>query len=79
MIGKSFDESDDHLAGNIDLADTLALKSTNWKDIYEFLKLPARVGKVQRTTKETDIYIQLNLDGTGVCKNDTGLGFFDTC
>lgn len=36
-----------------------------------------RVGKVTRKTNETDINIELNLDGTGVANIDTGIGFFD--
>lgn len=32
---------------------------------------------VLRKTKETDIRVILDLDGTGVCKVDTGIGFFD--
>lgn len=77
LLGKSNDESDDHQANGVVLNDTLALKTTNWKEIYEFLKLPPRVAQVQRTTKETAIFIELNLDGTGHCQNETGLGFFD--
>ncbi len=36
-----------------------------------------RTSKINRKTKETDITIDLNLDGTGKNKIDTGIGFFD--
>ncbi len=37
----------------------------------------ARVAKVERKTKETDIMLQLELDGTGKGEISTGVGFFD--
>ena len=55
----------------------VALETENWKDIYEFLVLSERTAEISRKTKETDIYIKLNLDGTGNSKIDTGLAFFD--
>mgnify|MGYP000422381279 CR=1 FL=1 len=36
-----------------------------------------RVGVVSRKTNETDIQMELNLDGSGYAKVDTGIGFFD--
>lgn len=54
-----------------------ALTTKSWDEIFDFLSLPDRKGEIHRVTKETDILIQLNLDGKGVCNNDTGLGFFD--
>jgi imidazoleglycerol-phosphate dehydratase/histidinol-phosphatase len=56
---------------------TAALKTGNWKDIYEFLKFPDRIAEIKRSTKETEIIIRLNLDGTGKSSIKTGLVFFD--
>lgn len=36
-----------------------------------------RTAKLTRKTAETDISVEINLDGTGVYKNETGVGFFD--
>ncbi|AVF49676.1 bifunctional histidinol-phosphatase/imidazoleglycerol-phosphate dehydratase [Elizabethkingia anophelis] len=55
----------------------IALKTTSWKAIYEFLKLKSRTASVERNTNETKIKIKLNLDGTGKSNIQTGLGFFD--
>lgn len=48
-----------------------------WDKIAELLFAGERIAEVKRTTKETDIYIKLNLDGNGQCDIHTGLGFFD--
>lgn len=56
---------------------TVALETTDWQKIYEFLKLGERVIEHRRSTKETDIYIRINLDGTGEAKVVTGVHFFD--
>ncbi|MES2797804.1 MAG: bifunctional histidinol-phosphatase/imidazoleglycerol-phosphate dehydratase HisB [Bacteroidota bacterium] len=53
------------------------LVSTDWNEIYEKVKLPDRIAEVQRNTNETKILVQLNLDGRGWSKIETGLGFFD--
>ena len=57
--------------------ETVALIANGWADIYEFLKLPARVGTRRRTTNETDIVVELNLDGRGTSDISTGIHFFD--
>jgi imidazoleglycerol-phosphate dehydratase/histidinol-phosphatase len=55
----------------------IALETNDWQKIYTFLKAEARSGSIIRNTNETKIAIQLNLDGTGKSKIDTGLAFFD--
>jgi imidazoleglycerol-phosphate dehydratase/histidinol-phosphatase len=55
----------------------IALIAESWEQIYQFLKLPPRRVMHRRTTRETDISIDLNLDGTGKGEIHTGLGFFD--
>ena len=55
----------------------IALQTKDWKVIYEFLKLEERSVSIVRKTNETDIYINLNLDGTGKSKIETGIAFFD--
>lgn len=39
--------------------------------------MAARIANVKRVTKETNIELELNLDGTGMAEVDTGIGFFD--
>ncbi len=39
--------------------------------------MPARVAEVSRNTAETKIRVRINIDGTGVSRLSTGIGFFD--
>jgi imidazoleglycerol-phosphate dehydratase / histidinol-phosphatase len=60
-----------------ELLEYCALQTTSWDRITEFLFAGERTATIKRTTKETDILIELNLDGSGTCSIDTGLKFFD--
>lgn len=60
-----------------ELEQTCAIATTDWDRIAEFLFAGERIAEVRRTTKETDIYVRINLDGNGTCDISTGLGFFD--
>jgi len=59
------------------LDDVIALESNDWEKIYAFLKLENRTAELTRNTNETNIYIKLNLDGTGKSEISTGIAFFD--
>jgi imidazoleglycerol-phosphate dehydratase / histidinol-phosphatase len=49
----------------------------NWNEIYQLLKKEARKANVFRSTSETNIAIEIGLDGTGQSEISTGLPFFD--
>jgi len=56
---------------------TLVLQTESWKKIYEFLKAGKRTAVVERKTRETDIFIEIDLDGEGKSTISTGIAFFD--
>ena len=55
----------------------IALVAKDWDQIAAYLFAGERRAEVRRTTKETDIDIKIDLDGTGHTEISTGLGFFD--
>jgi imidazoleglycerol-phosphate dehydratase / histidinol-phosphatase len=59
------------------LETVIALETSHWQAIYEYLKLGQRIIKHERNTNETKITIELNLDGGGKTTIQTGLHFFD--
>ena len=48
-----------------------------WDKIAEILTAGERQTELRRTTKETDVHVKLNIDGSGKCDIDTGIGFFN--
>jgi len=54
-----------------------ALSTTDWNEIYSFLKKIHRTAAVRRKTSETIIEVEVNIDGSGKGKITTRLGFFD--
>jgi imidazoleglycerol-phosphate dehydratase/histidinol-phosphatase len=53
------------------------LASDSWEAIVKFFTLEARKAYLERKTNETEISIDINLDGTGKSEIETGLNFFD--
>ncbi|MBV8326802.1 bifunctional histidinol-phosphatase/imidazoleglycerol-phosphate dehydratase HisB [Chryseobacterium sp.] len=54
-----------------------SLITTDWTEIYQFLKQGMRRSQVYRKTNETEIEVEINLDGSGRSDISTGLHFFD--
>jgi len=54
-----------------------ALNVDSWSQVYQTLKNEQRKGNVFRKTSETNIAIEINLDGNGFSEISTGLPFFD--
>ena len=71
-------DTDAQFAANIGCKSLiLGREAVDWQKIAELLFAGERTAEVRRTTKETDIYIKVNLDGNGHSDIATGLGFFD--
>jgi imidazoleglycerol-phosphate dehydratase/histidinol-phosphatase len=56
---------------------TIVLETKDWQAVYDYLKPGQRKVIHERNTKETEIKIELNIDGQGKANIITGLGFFD--
>ena len=60
-----------------ELPNDATVSTKKWVDIYQYLKSEPRKASVIRKTSETEIFIELNVDGSGKSNISTGLGFFD--
>jgi imidazoleglycerol-phosphate dehydratase/histidinol-phosphatase len=65
------------LDGYPELQKVCILATTDWDKVTEILFAKERCAVVRRVTKETDIFVEVNLDGSGKCDIRTGLKFFD--
>lgn len=59
------------------LEEVCVLATTDWSRVADFLFAGERRAEVHRVTHETDVYVSVDLDGSGHCDISTGLGFFD--
>lgn len=70
-------ETDRQLAENLGAKALILGADMDWQKIQQIVIGGLRTAHVHRATKETDIDISLNLDGSGKADISTGLGFFD--
>ena len=59
------------------LLDNCVLITDDWDRIWQFLRAGARTAEIHRKTRETNIRVAIDLDGSGESHVDTGLKFFD--
>jgi imidazoleglycerol-phosphate dehydratase/histidinol-phosphatase len=67
--------ADDLIASN--LSASCAMMTDNWEEIFLFLSDIERKASVKRETRETNIFVEINLAGKGIGRISTGLHFFD--
>lgn len=72
-----FLNSDENFLKENGLVDFCALQTDDWNKISEFLFAGERKATVHRKTNETDVFVDINLDGSGKTNISTGLKFFD--
>ena len=73
MIGDR--DTDIEFAKNLGIKGFKIGENHRWKEIVD--DILQRRANIKRTTKETDILVDLNVDGTGKSEINTGLGFFN--
>lgn len=76
ILLKPVDEGTDMVAG-AGFADVCALVTPHWSEVAAFLFRSDRTAVVERNTAETQIRVEIDLDGSGKCDIHTGLSFFD--
>lgn len=88
MESDEYDMADSYVIGDRDtdrrFAENIGCKcliigenGMTWEKIAETLFAGERTAQVSRKTRETDVKVSLNVDGTGTCHVNTGLGFFN--
>ena len=70
-------QSDMVLADNMGIKGILISNTTTWQMIIDEVVNKPRQATVNRSTKETDISVAINLDATAPIHIQTGVGFFD--
>ncbi len=69
--------TDRQLADNLGAKALILGETMDWPKIEQIVIGGLRIADLKRKTKETDIHIRMNLDGTGEADISTGIGFFD--
>lgn len=69
--------TDRQLADNLGAKALILGETMDWPKIEQIVIGGLRIADLKRKTKETDIHIKMNLDGTGEADISTGIGFFD--
>lgn len=70
-------DTDVQLARNMGCKALKLSPQMTWEKIAEIVVAGERTASIRRTTRETDVMVELNLDGTGKSEISTGIGFFD--
>ena len=70
-------ETDRQLAHNLGTKALILSEQTDWAKIEQIVIGGLRTADIRRKTKETEINIKINLDGSGEAEINTGIGFFD--
>ncbi len=69
--------TDAQLARNMGISAIVLDEHTGWPEVLAAIRDKPRCAHIRRSTAETEIDCEVNLDQPGDCQVDTGIGFFD--